>query len=71
MPPIIGLHEAAWVWISGWMGNLNLSPENTAFVDHIGHRGYAKLDTVCTAGKAWTHVTRLYSIVSELQDENR
>ena len=80
MPPIIGPHEAAWVWISGWMGNLNLAPENTpctdadvksSFVDHLGHRGYTKLDTVCTAGKAWTHVTRLYGIVSELRDENK
>ena len=80
MPPIIGPHEAAWVWISGWMGNLNLEPDNTpftdadvksSFVDHIGHRNYAKLDTVCTAGKAWTHVTRLYSMVSELRDENK
>ena len=62
------------------MGNLNLEPENTpftdadvksSFVDHIGHRNYAKLDTVCTAGKAWTHVTRLYSMVSELRDENK
>ena len=62
------------------MGNLNLAPENTpctdadvksSFVDHLGHRGYTKLDTVCTAGKAWTHVTRLYGIVSELRDENK
>ena len=31
-----------------------------------------KLDAVFTAGKAWTHVTNLYSImVSKLRDENK
>ena len=78
MPPIIGPHEAAWVWISGWMRNLNLTPENTPctadadlksrFVDHLGNPDYVMLDALFAAGKACTHVTiscTVWSVSSE------